>query len=1829
MTSYRNCRVFRVFLLSLTATVFSGCGLLKWDLALFANSVSAFHSISGKVLPLDGVLGKEGVLCAGAKASLYALSEEGKRIEPALQTVDVGSDASYKFQNLDQLGVQAVSETELKRPYLVEVVGCGSVYARLVSASNHQDVSYGSTLISYVLQVPSINAYSADLRKLQGLIEKLNVHDGYVQAYGALLSQTALKQEFTELFGSSPTVLETAPPWVTEVEVPSSMKEGEAAKWKVQLVHWKSDYETAVTWKMDGVTLSHDPEFTYIAGKNAQGLHEVQLVWGRKTGGEVDQTEPYKARVFPVSISNDYPPEAPSISVANNVVFVPSVDVEIETGAGLVNCESFSKMALVVGATEAPSDDKFTLSCTDAPAKWVEVALPSDPGEYILALWVKDGAGNVSVSPKTAAVTYEKLPAPALAFSSSSIANQITKTNSVTFTGSCEAGLPIVIEGEDLATVSCSDGSFSYTTVSQNTDGVRAYTFTQTNVSGVSTLITGTWERDTVAPIVQILSPEENTPARDGVLLTGTCEEGLPLTISGSGVLGAITTSCSTGTFSQMVYFSAGEGSKTITVSQVDVAGNTGSASRSFIRDTTGPLLTQTLQSLPYHSKNNTAQFGGSCEYNASAPSVNKITVTGADTAETYCQPNGTWTYTTASQTTDASRTYEFSQTDLAGNTTSAAVVWVRDTVPPNITITSTKDFVTSSNSVTFSGSCETGLPVEVSGTQTTTVPCSGGTWHFTATQLVDATYTYNFSQTDRAGNSKSVSGSWTRVTTGPTIEISQSTPQINRESSLIVSGTCSGGAAEVESGEITVTINGENAGTATCSSTNSDPGTWSYTVTRNVDGEYNLVFTITDKVNMNSSAEMKWIRDTTPPALVNGSFKVNGGDGTVTDVGYNTVEFQATDSLSNVESFCVKLTAAAPADDDSCWYPVSGPLVGATPSSSVHVTNYPLNLGILPLTYDVYLWVKDTAGNISTNFLVRGKDWVQITLASIEPPNVNTVLVSKTDEMEGNYLERVIPGGSDVYIRWTLMGSELGATPVKLSFSTDDVNWVEFASGLANGVNNCSSLKGPGSASANATGCYRWVGGSPTSESYRIRVTATNQKGAVAFFNSQPINAPQVGLLAGNLESGVGGSVNAAVFLRDESMGMSAVRSGSFVVTESGVVYVLDHEAGLVTVDPSTGFLKVVLRRQQECSPSPELTPVTNSCLWRPIKMVLDHDGNLIILDQLWLRKVHLGSSTPQVETIAGGGSSMDFDLTDPLQLAFNNPDLNRSTDGPILKVLPNNDILFMVDSFKNDHRLSANRFFRIYSQTTKQIRSQRITGVGYPGAPTSDVTGCRIFDIAFTFNPGDLVASELLMLLNLTTNDPLCPGTTGNSNKMILTRLNPLTYTVDTSTKDHPATADTANTTRAFVSLSGVMYTYNRTRVYRYVPNEAGGTNKKVLGTNYRGFCPVGTKATECDADIDDIYVTASGTLYFLTRGAIRMVDANGNVQNVFGQAFGQDDGLLATNARFNKIGTIDVSPSGRIAIFDSFVYRIREFIERGGIQTIIGNGMGGNAETGPGYPSVTQPLPLSSTTHDVAYMVYLNDDRIAFNTTLKIISIWDRANGYATPVVGGGDVDYRFAEGLAGIDTFYDRIIPLGYGNGHLIAVGNGKSSGYTVDYNLLLYDSSNSFALQTLMKGKNLDSTPTSTLCNDGVDLHECTPPISHSTQYRYAIIKFWQPLSSWLVRHSSQPRRIASLVPGGVMQTLVTLEEDATSFTPAHHNGRDYIFYCSSESGRLRRVDVTNPYAPVEEELSWPVQSWKCTGKNLVYDVSTGTPRLIFQVELLGLHGVAYHQEIFE
>jgi len=430
-----------------------------------------------------------------------------------------------------------------------------------------------------------------------------------------------------------------------------------------------------------------------------------------------------------------------------------------------------------------------------------------------------------------------------------------------TISGTCESGLNVVIDGTGISapvTTSCLTGLFSTPVTFSILDGVKNFSATQTDLAGNIGTSSRAFVKDTTAPVITINSPAANTQAPNGITISGNCENGLTVTISGSGVASTTTTSCNGGTYTSNINFSSGDGIKSVTVSQTDAIGNSGSDSRNFVRDSQAPVLAFTNPAAG-SSVASSATVQGTCETGL------PVTLGGSGlsgSVSTNCMAGGFSSLVTFTSG-DGSKLVTATQTDAAGNVGTTNRSFVRDTTGPAIAITSPAPGTSAQNGLTVSGTCETGLQVNLGGTgiaSPVSTACRSGTFSAAITfSAGDGLKSIIASQTDSVGNSASDNRNFNKDTVAPLVTITSPAANSNVTSNVTVAGSCESG--------LSVVLNG--SGAASPVTTPCPSGSFSALVVISVnDGIKNIVATQTDAAGNVGSDNRNFIKDVTGPVI-------------------------------------------------------------------------------------------------------------------------------------------------------------------------------------------------------------------------------------------------------------------------------------------------------------------------------------------------------------------------------------------------------------------------------------------------------------------------------------------------------------------------------------------------------------------------------------------------------------------------------------------------------------------------------------------------------------------------------------------------------------------------------------------------------------------------------------------------------------------------------------------------------------------------------------------------------------------------------------------------
>ncbi|CHP57075.1 VCBS repeat-containing protein [Salmonella enterica subsp. enterica serovar Typhi] len=544
-------------------------------------------------------------------------------------------------------------------------------------------------------------------------------------------------------------------------------------------------------------------------------------------------------------------------------------------------------------------------------------------GNHVITVIAVDAAGNASPVSDSVNFVVDTTPPLTPVITSVSddqapglgtIANgQNTNDPTPTFSGTAEAGATITLyeNGTVIGTTTAQpDGAWSVST-STLASGTQVITAVATDAAGNSSpnSTAFTLTVDTTAPQTPILTSvvddvaggvtgnlangqitNDNRPT-----LNGTAEAGSVVSIYDGDTLLGVTSANASGAWSFTPTTGLNDGTRTLTVTATDPAGNVSPATSGFtiVVDTlapTVPLITSIVDDVP----NNTGAIGNGQSTNDTQPTLNgtaeansavSIFDNGALVATVNANASGNWSWTPTASLGQGSHAYSVSAADAAGNVSAASpsTTIIVDTIAPgapgNLVINATGNRVTGTAEAgsTVTITSETGV---VLGTAT-----ADGTGSFTATLTPAQTNgqpLLAFAQ-DKAGNTGIAAGFTapdTRVPEAPIITNvvddvgiytgAIANGQVTNDAQPTLNGTAQAGAT------VSIYNNGALLGTTTANAS----GNWSFTPTGNLtEGSHAFTATATNANGTGSvSTAATVIVDTLAPGTPSGTLSADGG---------------------------------------------------------------------------------------------------------------------------------------------------------------------------------------------------------------------------------------------------------------------------------------------------------------------------------------------------------------------------------------------------------------------------------------------------------------------------------------------------------------------------------------------------------------------------------------------------------------------------------------------------------------------------------------------------------------------------------------------------------------------------------------------------------------------------------------------------------------------------------------------------------------------------------------------------------------------------------------
>jgi len=1160
---------------------------------------------------------------------------------------------------------------------------------------------------------------------------------------------------------------------------------------------------------------------------------------------------------------------------------------------------------------------------------------------------------------------------------------------------------------------------------------------------------------------------------------------------------------------------------------------------------------------------------------------------------------------------------------DVAGNesTASTSAFTIDSTAPsaPSITLASANPTNSTAASLTVN-SCSDFSKIYVSETNTAPAfnaagwqTCSTGAGAISSTlSNADGTKTlYAFAQ-DAVGN-VSVSSSLvvTLDRTVPVVTLSSLT------GGEIVSGLLtqsvewsasdSGSGLKTNSAKIEVSSDsGVSWSTVASNQTTAGPYNWSAGSSAN-GTHYQIQITVSDAAGNTASASSPadFTMDSEAPTLTGAEMTVNDSvSGDSTNTNYVQVSFKASDTATKITHFCLQYNDSTQPDSDStCWSPVSA--LGQSAATSVVADHYSFGLGMGTSLYHIYAWVKDQASNISELGPTDGTDHVSISYTAPQAPTITSVIgtSSSTPANPPSKTDLTINQGTDVYIQWKVASapSGLGSTPISLFVTTDNLTFdpISGAGALLNGNNGCAP-------DSDHTGCFKWANGSPANTFYSVRAVVTDSAEITAAGTSSPINSwPPINFLAGATDPGTNGSASSAMFINSQG---TCGDGQSFVVTKGGIVYFRDRYRGILMIDPTTGNQVILIPLATSGYADGTVTGLTTGAtVGKPTRLALDFQDRLLIQETNSIRRYDPSSHT--LTTIIGGPSATSTTATSSAATTRITSSVPFACGQAFpLFAVPDGRIYF---GSENPGSSPSGSRIRIYTPADSTVRSVYYSGVGTSEGPTEDISNYAPVGTFYGFDPStsDLDASMMLL------------SRYGLASYRV--NFNPITgATLPTEYMDQPPSGYLS---RGIVGMDGEAYAFGPGKIIHY--SKIARTWTTLAGSATAGISDDSIVAFNHMIDPSDLFVNASGKIYFFEHGVIRTIDQDGKLVSLMGSRPSSGDGGDALNARIGmvddfKLWNNGVGSGDQIVFTDSSEVKIRQFQVGGQMTKLAGNGNQGTPSTV--NPAVDEPLLLDLTHVAFTIAVDPSDGTIYSNTRRKGISKLPQATDVWEDLIGGSSYGYFAADGKPG-----NQITPssgytpsiMGYDGSNLIA-GWYRYSGSYIDSMFKIYPLDGIYTqapFAGVLGGYNHD------ICADATLLTDCALPlaglaINQLVWDGYAHTWVGMPSPSEVTTSGKQ---VFTMTEGGSIHYLVKLPDYAPTMTVRHDATHNLIYYCGYTDGKLHRYDVdlaTTDPANADSAYAWPIPAMKCGSHSLIYSASRDS--LIFAYSVNGIWGIA-------
>ncbi|WP_105036382.1 beta strand repeat-containing protein, partial [Cryobacterium aureum] len=505
---------------------------------------------------------------------------------------------------------------------------------------------------------------------------------------------------------------------------------------------------------------------------------------------------------------------------------------------------------------------------------WSVTAAALVEGAHTITVSIKDVAGNTGTATQSLALD---TTAPSLVITGGSSLTTADGTPTISGTTDAPVGtaVTVAVGGQTMTTNVVTGGTWSVTAAAL-IEGAHTIIVSVTDLAGNSGSSTQALTHDAEAPTVVFaggttLTTRDRTPTISG---TTNAADGSVVSVLIDGT--TVSSTVTAGAWSLLAVDLGTDGVYAAVVT-ITVDGVAGTGSQAITLDTTPPSLV-----ISGGSSRTTADGTPTISGTTDAPVGTAVAVLVAgQTLATTVVAGGTWSVTAAALV-EGENAITVSITDVAGNTGTATQTITLDTTSPSLAIVAGSTLINDATP-TISGTTDVadGTVVTVTvANQTLSATVIDGAWSVTAGALSDGIHRVSAVVTDPAGNSETVTQTYTLDTLAPLLSISGGSARTSVDTTPTISGTSDAPVGTAVSVRV---------GTQTLTATVIAGGTWSVTARALAEGGHTMTASITDAAGNRGIATQVYSVVAAPDVTVTGGAAAASNNSAPNFVGTST----------------------------------------------------------------------------------------------------------------------------------------------------------------------------------------------------------------------------------------------------------------------------------------------------------------------------------------------------------------------------------------------------------------------------------------------------------------------------------------------------------------------------------------------------------------------------------------------------------------------------------------------------------------------------------------------------------------------------------------------------------------------------------------------------------------------------------------------------------------------------------------------------------------------------------------------------------------------------